>query len=567
MLRFMKRLILILGLVASAFYLLRRRIIALILRIRPPEFSVRVTRDIRITAGDAALATDHYAPAGRRASHERFPTILIRSPYGRNRRGGAMGLLLEFVAQRYAERGYHVVLQDVRGRGESGGDFVPFNHEREDGLATVEWITAQPWFNNELATWGGSYLGIVQWAIADRVPSLKAMMVAISSSDLQTIVFPDGAFDLSLALHWLTLFELLDTRGSLSVLPNIDRMTDRAALHLPLAQADSAALKQPLPFFKEWLSRKEFENLWQDLHYDCQVAEVRAPVCLISGWYDVFLRGTLRDYQKLRESGQRPHLTVGSWTHFQEIVSMQDARQGLVWFDAHIKHRAMPPRKPVRLFVMGANQWREFDDYPPPATSTALYLRADKRLTFDAPDGIEPADEYDYDPFDPTPALGGTQLSLSAGRRDNRKLESRPDVLVYTSAPLERPLEIIGPVRLELHVEPDLEYADFYGRLTDVHPDGRSINLCDGLTRITPQQIHRAPDGKLCIEVDLWATAHQFKRGHRIRLIVASGAHPRWARNLGHADQIMSAEGQRVHHRVYHDLLHPSALHLPVTLR
>jgi putative CocE/NonD family hydrolase len=221
----------------------------------------------------------------------------------------------------------------------------------------------------------------------------------------------------------------------------------------------------------------------------------------------------------------------------------------------------------VRLFVMGVNQWRDYESYPPPSQATRLYLHHDGALTFDAPITDESPDAYAYNPLDPTPILGGTQLSLSAGRRDNRKLESRPDVLVYTSAPLERPLEIIGAVRLELHVESDIEYADFYGRLTDVYPNGRSINLCDGLHRITPQDIIRAEDGTLCVEIDLWATAHQFKRGHRVRLIVSSGAHPRWARNLGHANQMMGTEGQCAHHRVFHDALHPSALVLPITQR
>lgn len=563
--RFVQRLLVLTSLIGATLYLLRRYLLALMLRIRPPQYAVKVTRGIMIQSEGVPLATDHYAPSGWRARGKRFPTVLIRSPYGRNLSGGAFGFSLAFMANRYAERGYHVVVQDTRGRGDSGGGFTPFKHERADGLATVAWIEQQEWFNGELATWGGSYLGIVQWAIADRVPSLKAMLVAISSSDLDGIVFPDGAFDLSLALHWLTLFELLDSGSSLKVLPNIDRLSARGAMHLPLIQADSAALKAPLPFFQEWLSQGEHQTLWPNLQYDCQLDKVSAPVHLISGWYDVFLRGTLNDYRKLREAGQQPYLTVGAWTHFQEIIQFVDTRQGLAWFDAHLKQRATLPPKPVRLFVMGLNQWRDYDSYPPPSQETRLYLHQDGALSFDAPSTWESPDAYAYNPLNPTPILGGTQLSLSAGRRDNRKLESRPDVLVYTSAPLVRPLEIIGAVRLQLHVASDVDYADFYGRLTDVHPDGRSINLCDGLRRITPQDITRAEDGTLCVEIDLWATAHHFKAGHRVRLIVSSGAHPRWARNLGHADQMMGTDGQCAHHTVYHDALHPSALMLPIT--
>jgi len=564
--RLIQRLILVAGLFIAVIYVSRRRIFAQVLGIRAAEYAVKVTHNLMIESEGVALATDHYAPAGKRARDQQFPTILIRCPYGRNRAGGLFGLMVAFSAHRYAERGYHVVVQDTRGRGDSGGLFTPFQHERADGLATVDWIQRQAWFNGQLATWGGSYLGIVQWAIADRAP-IQAVLVSISSSELELIIFPDNALDLSLAMRWLALFEALDNGRSLTALTRSERHAQKGIMHLPMIEADSVTLSTPSHFFSGWLDHDDYTTLWPQLNYDCAVERVSAPIHLISGWYDVFLRGTLNDYHKLRAAGRQPYLTIGPWFHLEEVLYGIDVRHGLEWFDAHIKGHALPREKPIRLFVMGANVWRDYEQYPPESQAVRVYLHSGGALTFNAPVTDEPPDAYAYDPLNPTPIVGGAQLSLNAGRRDNRALESRADVLTYTSAPLTQPLEIVGAVRLVLHVQPSIDDADFYGRLTDVYPDGRSMNICDGLYRITSQNITRADDGTLCVEVDLWATAYQFKAGHRIRLIVSSGAHPHWARNLGVPDQLHSTQTQAAHQRVYHDPLHPSALILPIVQR
>jgi putative CocE/NonD family hydrolase len=176
----------------------------------------------------------------------------------------------------------------------------------------------------------------------------------------------------------------------------------------------------------------------------------------------------------------------------------------------------------------------------------------------------EGVDNYRYDPSNPTPALGGAQFSPLAGPRDNRKLEARPDVLTFTTPPLSQPVEIIGQVRLQLYVKSSLDYTDFFGRLCDVFPNGRSINICDGLFRVRPGKVERQLDGSMCIEIDMWATAYHFKSGHRIRLQVSSGAHPRWSRNLGTGDSITGSEMKVALQTIFHDSTHPSALILPV---
>jgi hypothetical protein len=242
-------------------------------------------------------------------------------------------------------------------------------------------------------------------------------------------------------------------------------------------------------------------------------------------------------------------------------------RAGVTWFDAHLRGDSGRLRpEPVRLYVMGAEEWRTFDAYPPPARERRYYLQAGARLSPDPPPTGSPADHYRYDPADPTPTVGGALLAMQgAGPQDNRSLEARPDVLCYTTPPLDRAIEVIGPVRLELYVHSSLAHTDFAGRLCDVAPDGRSTNLCDGLVRVKPGRGDAQPDGSLRLEIDLWATAHRFQRGHRLRLQVSSGSHPRWSRNLGTGEPLTTGVRMAVAEQtIYHDEAHPSALVLPV---
>lgn len=556
----------ILGLLVLLVYRLRRQVIAAVMGLPPVQYRVQLEEGLRVPAGDGlALAADHYYPATLGS----YPTILIRSPYGRCKKAGAFGWLLNFAAFRFAERGYHVVIQDTRGRFDSEGVFDPYFNERDDGLATLDWLAAQPWYNGAVGLWGSSYLGIAQWVIAD-APPVRALVPSITGSQLQTIVYPDGALDLSLALRWLAIFRALD-RGKnllhgLRLLLSIERSINPAYASLPIIESDQAALGEAVPFFRKWLSHAgPDDRLWLDVHEKTRPERAAAPVHLIGGWYDFFLRTTLSDYTALQAAGRQPYLTIGPWHHFSEIISLYDLREGIRWFDAHLKGKPETIRsKPVRVYVMGANEWREMDIWPPLARQTPYYLHAGQHLNHELPAEHEAADHYCYNPADPTPMVGGAQFSPLAGPRDNRALEARPDVLIFSTAPLNEPVEIIGPVRLQLYAGSSLDCADFFGRLCDVYPDGRSMNICDGLFRIKPGRIKRQPDGSFCIEIDMWATAYRFKAGHRIRLQVSSGAHPRWSRNLGTGDCLNGTDMQAAAQTIYHDSRHPSALLLPV---
>jgi putative CocE/NonD family hydrolase len=568
--------LLALGALGLDLYRRRRRLLARLLGLPPPRYAIGVTRSIPVAMPDGVrLMTDHYYPraAGR------FPTVLVRSYYGRGSEfppplrqvAGSLGAL-------FAERGYHLVFQTTRGRFDSEGDPLPFFDAAADGRATMEWIAAQPWFNGALGTWGPSYLGYVQWAVAaDAPPYLKALVPSITGSHLGGLMVRDGALALDTGLRWVTLIHLMDPGQRQSVRrllreispPALDRRLAPAFAHLPLAEADAVALGRPVAFYREWLDRTDLTDPhWAPINHHATLARVQVPVYLVSGWYDILLRELLDDYAALRAAGQTPYLTIGPWAHTDAGVMLAALRGGLAWFDAHLNGDATRlPEGPVRLYVMGAGEWRTLADWPPPSTERRFFLADAGRLGPEpAPAGSAP-DHYRYNPADPTPSLGGPLLMHPSGPLDNRPLEARPDVLTYTTAPLAADLEVIGTPRLELYVRSSLPYTDFFGRLCDVQPDGRSINICDGLLRVAPGTGAGQPDGSLRLAWDLWPTAHRFRRGHRLRLQVSSGAHPRWSRNPGTGEPLSTATRLlAADQTIYHDPDHPSALVLPLNV-
>ena len=556
------------GLTALGIYRYRQSLISRLLRLPPTLHDVAVERGLRITMPDGVeLVADRYSP---RVSG-RFPTILVRTPYGRKASGF-------FVSQRIAERGYNVLVQDVRGRFDSQGKFDVFAGEDADGRATIEWISDQPWFDGSLGLWGMSYLAYAQWAAAPGAPSfLKTMMPQIGGSRVYPIFYPDGALNLDLALPYSILIEEQNTDAGSSFLKSlllqlrIRSRIRRGFMHLPVGEADVEVSGSAKTFFRDWLAHPQADDTyWRDRDHSRRVDEVEAPVHLFSGWYDFFLRELLDDYQTLINAGKTPYLRIGPYPHGSLGMMAEVLRETFAWFDLHLKGEPDNAQtKPVRLYVMGADEWHEFDAWPPPAKEARFHLHSDGQLWTEAPPIDSPPDHYRYDPADPTPAVGGPLFGMSGkrGAVDNRELESRPDVLVYTTPPLERDIEIVGPVHLELYVGSSLQHADFFGRLCDVYPDDKSMNVCDGLVRLKPGEGEQQPDGSSRLEIDMWATAYRFRRGHSIRLQVSSGAHPRWNRNLGTPEPTATATTMlAAEQTIYHDREHPSAVILPVNV-
>lgn len=571
MIRRTRNVALMAGLAGYTIFRARRRALRPVLDLPPVRYNVGVRRNIRVSMPDGVtLATDHHFPRARGS----FPTILIRTPYGRGISGSVSGLSEGFRAQRFAERGYHVVVQDVRGRFDSQGEFEPFVNEREDGLATLEWIRQQRWFNGVIGLWGQSYLGYTQWAVATTTPAnVKAMMPGITGSQMKSVVFPDGAYALNTNLRWAYLTEFVGNRRGWYNWRSVTysrrllrgRIFERAYNHLPLQEADQKVGGRSMPPY-QYTFDEAAQPRWEDIDFSHEVARVEIPVHLVGGWYDAMLRELLTDYETLHAAGHTPYLTIGPWSHIDQRVNGSMLRQGIRWFDAHLKGDTTQLRGyPVHVRVMGTEKWRNFDSWPPPSQAQRLYLQAAGGLSF-APPQVERAyTHYHYDPANPTPSIGGTNIFPPAGPADQRKLELRDDVLLFTTEPVQKALEIIGPVRLELYVRSNRDYTDFLGRLCVVSPEGISTNICEGLLRVDPTRGEVQPDGSLKLVVDLWATAYSFQPGYCIRLHVASAGHPRWSRNLNTGEGLGSGKRMLVAAQtIFHDREHPSALVLPV---
>lgn len=539
---------------------LASRLLSRLLDFPPAQHEVLIEHKLPVPMPDGVtLLADRYAPR----TGGPWPLILVRSPYGRSGFGLQFGSL-------FAERGFQVLVQSVRGTFGSGGRFDPFRHDRADGQATLAWLRQQPWYSGQLALMGPSYLGFVQWALArDAGAELKALVPHITASEFRGQTYAGGAFSLDTALSWAHLIHVQERSPLRLIAAQLGAVRKLKPIfnHLPLNEVDTLVTGKPVHFLQDWLVHDAPEDPWWNAaDFSASVPEVTAPVHLVGGWYDLFLPWMLKDYLALRRAGHQPYLTLGPWVH-NSLGGMGAAlRESLAWFKAHLQGDKSQLREaPVRLFVMGANTWREFPEWPPPGFKPQRWhLHAGRALSPTPPSASEP-DRYRYDPADPTPSVGGALLTKEAGVRDNRALEQRPDVLTYTSPALEQDLEVIGPVRAELFVRSSLAHTDFFVRLCDVEPSGKSINLCDGLLRLVPGQPAAEPDGTLRVAIDLWPTAHRFLKGHRVRLQVSSGAHPRFARNpgtgepLGTAKRLVAAD-----QTVFHDPDHPSALFLPI---
>ncbi|MBT2211529.1 CocE/NonD family hydrolase [Actinomadura sp. NEAU-AAG7] len=537
-----------------------RRLGVTALGLRNGPHRVRVERDLEVPAADGVtLLADRYAPA----DVERAPVVLVRSPYGRR---GPFGLMC---GQAFASQGFQAVVQSARGGFGSGGVFEPLD-EREDGLATIAWLREQEWFGGAFAMHGPSYLGYVQWAVAAEAgPALKALSMQVTASTFRDAVNVGGAFALESALIWVDLTARMKhslsgiTTGIMS-----PRRARRAALSgRPLAELDRLATGAQQRFFQELLANGADTPFWDRRDFSATVSRVDAPVNMTGGWYDIFLPWQLRDYAALRAAGHRPYLTIGPWFHADQRMMRGSVGEAVKWFRAHLLDDPSQLREqPVRLFVTGAAEWREFPDWPVPGMAEERWhLQPDGALAPAGPPESDP-DSYRYDPRHPTPFLGGpTLLGETRPSTDQRRLERRRDVLTYTSAVLEEDLEIIGPVAADLRVRSNREHTDFVVRLCDVAPDGESLNLCEGMRRLVPGAPEAGADGVRRVAVELWPAGHRFRRGHRVRVQVASGAYPRVARNPGTGEPIGTATAMlTADQEVLHSPAHPSAVLLPV---
>lgn len=522
-----------------------------------------------------------------------WPTLLMRTPYSKDRQ--VMDVWSGLDPLQAARRGFLVVTQDVRGRFASDGEWEPFLFERQDGFDTVEWAARLPGSNGNVGMYSGSYCGNVQWlAAADRPQGLAAISPALTWAEpMDGLLVRGGAVELGLAPRWA-----LENSGDClnrardddaehrrrldAVMSEWDRLPELGYWELPVS--DVALLRRHrVPALG---GLREIDNAeaaeWSRVTglYD----QVTVPSLHTAGWYDIFLQGTLDNYTAMAARGRDAQLIVGPWTHHafedpvgQQTFGMRAARTSvsvhdngdwndaqLAWFRRHLEPDSCVdlPEAPVRIFVMGRNEWRYEPCWPPSrAVTQRWYLHEGGGLGPSLPETDDGTSKFRYDPGDPVPTVGGHGVlwpGSPSGPMDQAAVEARPDVLVFTSPPLGDDLEVTGRVRAVLYADSSASATDWVVRLCDVHPDGRSINLCDGIVRVTTD---RSGTGRY--EIDLWSTSNVFLRGHRLRVHVTSSSFPRWDRNLNTGDQ-RRADYRVAHQQVCHDLRRPSHIEIPV---
>jgi uncharacterized protein len=515
---------------------------ARLFRMPAGERDFTLTQGLRVPMRDGVeLLTDLYAPVG-----DSRGTILIRTPYG------LAGLIAALTARSYAGHGYHVVNQGCRGTFGSGGTFEPFRPDIEDGADTVAWLRQQPWFGGRFALCGQSYLGYTAWAImTDPPPELACAVIAVTAHDNHAVTYGTGAFALEPTLSLFDGFSRLNdgmARGSLRGL-TAGRRLQSGFTDLPLVRAQETVLAGSTMPYRDWLMARDADDpLWQPMRLGEALERVNVPVLLQEGWQDRFVDQMTEQYERLRRRGVDVALTIGPWTHVEVATKGLGflTAEALDWLDEHLAGSGSRRRPaPVRVFVSGgAQEWRDLPDWPPAAGDRVLYLQPGGRLGDNPPvPGAEPS-TFTYDPADPTPSVGGGVINPAlGGYRDNRRLEARPDVLIFTGPVLEQPLEVIGNPVVELVHRTDNPHADLFVRLCEVARDGRSVNLSDRMQRLDPDSSSGT------IRLRLEAMAHRFMPGTRIRLQISGGAHPRYARNLGTAEHPATGTALAPSHR------------------
>jgi putative CocE/NonD family hydrolase len=504
------------------------QVLSRLLRLPRARNDCQVQRDVRVPARDGTrLLTDHYAPTGEPGRG----TILVRTPYGR-------GFPVDFEARVYAQYGYHVVVQSVRGTFGSGGLFDPMANEADDGQDAVAWLRTQPWFDGRLATSGPSYLGWTQWALlTDPPPELRTAVILVGPHDMSDTAYGTGAFFLQGFLSWSEMITQQEQTSSVQAMlrtMTVSRRLAPAVNGLPLADAADQALDHRAPWFRAWLSHPDRgDAFWDRLNVTGALDKVSVPVRLVGGWQDLFLDQTLHQYEVLHRRGVDVALTIGPWSHLELATRGAGTvlRGNLKWLAEHLAGEpAVSPPAPVQVFVTGSGRWRELPEWPPPTAEVVRYLQPGGRLHEDQPAGAGPSSSFYYDPADPTPTVGGRLLTANAGVKDNRGLEARPDVLTFTTPPLASALEINGVPVVELFHSRDNPFADLFVRLCDVDPEGHSRNFSDAHLRLDPASVAEQAQR---LEMRLDACAHRLPAGHRLRLQVSGGSHPRYSRNEG----------------------------------
>lgn len=526
----------------------------------PPERCNFTTQALRIPISNGLsrieLAADLYKPL-RPNGVKPLGTVLVRSPYGR---GGPIGITV----RAYAARGYQVLFVSSRGTFGSGDDFEPFRTELQDGKAVVEWMREQSWYTGTFATFGASYLGFIQWALlCDPPKDLVAAVPAVSPHDFSRMIWGSGAFNLdmvrfadmtakqerpyylwhSLKAFWST--EIESVFGS-----------------LPLAQGVQTHLRGQAPWLERTVTKTDVSDAYYaPMQLGKALDRADVPILIITGWYDLLLEQSMEQYLRLKERGCEVALTIGPWTHAQSGLAPQLNRHGFDWIEEHLAGSSDARRTaPVEYFVTGAQEWRTASSFPPQTTPSTLYLHEDGRLLKELPSNVSGLSRLSFDPQQPTPTVGGNGLFSVSGSCNDTSLAKRSDVLVFDSAPLSEDLEVCGKLIINLAHSSDSPFADILVRVSEVDKHGTSRNITETFKRLDTDR-----DDGVELRLSLNHCAHRFSKGKQIRVIVAGGNFPQYARNHGvKNDDNDGSELRTVEHTIYHDAIRTSKVVIPV---
>jgi len=579
-------------------------------------FDVDVRTEVKIPMRDGVeLSANIFLPKAQ----GKFPVILIRSPYGKGDEKNGDGLF-------YAGRGYVVVSQDCRGKGSSQGVWEPFANERNDGRDTQKWLLEQPWCNGSVGTAGGSYVGFTQWISAPNAGDhLKAMFPVVPLVDTYGDgVYIDGTLNLALMMGWGSMVAL--SPGELvAMFTWKEQDWTKAFRTLPLGEWDRV-LGRKVQYLRDWVAHPHFDEYWAARGVRNQWHDITVPICAVGGWYDIFSRSVFEHINAVRsksrslDARKHQHLVMGPWGHGisqdgkvgdlnfgkESVINLRELQTK--WFDYWLKddETGADSWPAFRIFVMGRNQWRDEQQWPLERTEyTPYYFHSEGAANTAGGDGKlatakpseETSDEFVYDPNDPVPTAGGCNLvGCPAGPRDQGQVESRNDVLVFTSEALKTGLEVTGPVKVILYAASTAKDTDFTAKLLDVYPDGRPFNLCDGIVRATRQKSLTAENAEVAekriknknsavsansavrdepsliqpgkvyrYEIDLWVTSNAFLPGHKIRVEISSSNFPRFDRNLNTGEPFgAGTDFIKATQTIYHDKERPSHILLPV---
>ena len=553
-----------------------------------PGYDVEMRLDVKVPMRDGIdLSADIYLPTADGS----FPTVLMRTPYSNNSES-----VIE-KGRTLANAGYACVIQDTRGRWDSDGKHYPFHHDGRDGYDTQEWVGQQEWCSGKIGMAGSSYGGLVQWLSAPhRSSSLTCIAPRVICGDFfGGLVYPGGALQLNILLTWG-----MRTNGRTA--QSIEHHNWTEAFHsLPLIEMDRLAGRD-LDFWKDWVEHPTYDDYWNAIDVEDKWGEIAVPALNMGGWYDLYAKDAFSNFNGLRQHGRtaesrRSKLIVGPWPHALSQSSKTgdidfgagsmvdlDALE-LRWFDHWLKgiDNGILDEPPLRLFIMGANEWRDEHEWPLARTDwQKWYLHSSGKANSIGGDGHlstqeprdQPADNFVYDPRYPVQTMGGNNCCspdiVPWGPHDQRGVEMRHDVLCYSSGPLEADMEVTGPIKLVLYAATDGPDTDWTAKLVDVSPTGYAMNLCDGIIRaryresrtdptlLTPDQVYR-------YEIDLGVTGNVFQKGHSVRVEVSSSNFPRFDRNPNTGHEIgKDAELRTARQTVCHTREYPSHIVLPI---